>query len=488
MTPIKSALSIFAIAASLANPLLGQFVYVANQGSGNISGYSINATSGALTPVAGSPFFVNPPVITGLGTGASLASVAADPTGRFLYAANTVGGLLGYTINATSGALTAMAGSPFPGSEPIGIAVDPAGRFVYVADRTGSVLGFAINATTGALTPIAGAPPPAIFGLLSVAVDPTGKFVYAAINGGQVAGYTINTTTGALTPIGGSPFPAIIGLYSVAVDPTGKFVYASSEFGFLLGYTINATTGALSAVAGSPFNGFGAGLGSVGFDRAGKFAYVPSAAGSVLAYAINSASGALTAVAGSPFAAGQDPLFVAVDPTGKFAYVANYQSGSLSGYAINDTSGVLTAVPGTPFGPEGGPISVAITGGPAPFSAFTARLFILRWQFGLFDVSAGFTLGSPLDTINPVTQPVSLQIGTYSVTIPAGSFQALGKSSWYFLGKINGVDLGVLIDSLGNGKFVFSAAGAPVNFTGLTSPTTVMIAIGSDSGTASVKF
>ncbi|MGC9237930.1 MAG: beta-propeller fold lactonase family protein, partial [Thiomonas sp.] len=34
----------------------GTFAYVANAGSNNVSAYSINATTGALTPVAGSPF------------------------------------------------------------------------------------------------------------------------------------------------------------------------------------------------------------------------------------------------------------------------------------------------------------------------------------------------------------------------------------------------------------------------------------------------
>ena len=34
----------------------GTFAYVANFGSNNVLAYSINATTGALTPVTGSPF------------------------------------------------------------------------------------------------------------------------------------------------------------------------------------------------------------------------------------------------------------------------------------------------------------------------------------------------------------------------------------------------------------------------------------------------
>ncbi|MGH7985387.1 MAG: hypothetical protein ACREQX_03765, partial [Candidatus Binataceae bacterium] len=33
-----------------------EFAYVANEGSGNVSAYTIDATTGALTPISGSPF------------------------------------------------------------------------------------------------------------------------------------------------------------------------------------------------------------------------------------------------------------------------------------------------------------------------------------------------------------------------------------------------------------------------------------------------
>jgi DNA-binding beta-propeller fold protein YncE len=60
-----------------------------------------------------------------------------------------------------------------------------------------------------------------------------------------------------------------------------------------------------------------------------QFAYVANAGSdNVSAYSIG-ADGALTAVPGSPFAAGFDASSVAVDPTGKFAYVAN-EGGNVS--------------------------------------------------------------------------------------------------------------------------------------------------------------
>ena len=91
-------------------------------------------------------------------------------------------------------------------------------------------------------------------------------------------------------------------------------------------YTINSSTGALREISGSPF---AAGFGpySVTVDPSGRFAYVANVGlfEHVSAYTINSSTGALRAVSGSPFAAGNGPLSVTVDPSGRFAYVANQE-------------------------------------------------------------------------------------------------------------------------------------------------------------------
>jgi DNA-binding beta-propeller fold protein YncE len=69
----------------------------------------------------------------------------------------------------------------------------------------------------------------------------------------------------------------------------------------------------------------------------------------VAAFAVDTATGSLTEIAGSPFATGGDTSqCVAVDPTGKFAYVTNSGS-SVSAFSINSTTGALTAIAGSPF-------------------------------------------------------------------------------------------------------------------------------------------
>ena len=107
-----------------------------------------------LTPVAGSPFASG---------GTTPLELALDPMGKFLYTANVnSGNVSGLTVNSTTGVLTLMAGSPFAAAasaKPHGVAVDSSGKFVYSGNGTGgNVSGFNINATTGVLTPVTGTP------------------------------------------------------------------------------------------------------------------------------------------------------------------------------------------------------------------------------------------------------------------------------------------------------------------------------------------
>jgi hypothetical protein len=122
---------------------------VVNNISNNVSAYTINSATGALSPVSGSPF----------PTGSAPVSVVIDPSGKFAYVANNISNSVSaYTINMASGALSPVSGSPFPtGSAPISVVVDPSGKFAYVANNnSNSVSAYTINSTTGALSPVSG--------------------------------------------------------------------------------------------------------------------------------------------------------------------------------------------------------------------------------------------------------------------------------------------------------------------------------------------
>jgi 6-phosphogluconolactonase (cycloisomerase 2 family) len=341
---------------ALANPT-PKFAYVANSGDNTVSAYTINGSTGALRAVAGSPF----------AAGSFPQSVAVDPSGRFAYVANKFGkgsgpgNVSAYTINRSTCALRAVAGSPFAaGRSPTSVTVDPSGQFAYVGNG-GDVSAYTINSSTGALRAVAGSPFPAGNFPSSVTVDPSGRFAYATnYYGGNVSAYTINSSTGALSKLAGSPFAAGNNPDSVAVDPSGQFAYVANDGDDTVSaYTINSSTGALSELAGSPFAA-GNAPHSVTVDASGRFAYVANYVDdTVSAYTINSSTGALRAIAGSPFAAGFGPTSVTVDPSGRFAYVAN-QGATVSAYTIDSSTGALRAVSGSPFATGNFSQSVAI--------------------------------------------------------------------------------------------------------------------------------
>jgi DNA-binding beta-propeller fold protein YncE len=65
----------------------------------------INRSTGALSEVRGSPF----------PTGVAPLGVAVDPTGEFVYVANkSSSNVSAYVIIPSTGALSEIAGSPFP--------------------------------------------------------------------------------------------------------------------------------------------------------------------------------------------------------------------------------------------------------------------------------------------------------------------------------------------------------------------------------------
>lgn len=174
------------------------FVYVAtNAAPGQIAAFDLNK---GVTAVSGSPFAGR----------MGVQGMVIDAAGKFLFVVERQDpGVLVFAIDSTTGALTPVAGSPFlvPNSFLTGIAVDPAGRFAYVSNGGGVIHQFAI-AGSGALTPRGFTP--ALSGASTVIMDPKGRFVYVpagttvptVVTANGISAYAVNPDTGALTPRG----------------------------------------------------------------------------------------------------------------------------------------------------------------------------------------------------------------------------------------------------------------------------------------------
>ena len=238
----------------------GKFLLVTNTFTDNISVFSIDSGSGALTPVAGSPFYAN----SGPG------EILIAPSGDLVYVTNSgVGTVTGFTFSSSTGALTSVGPPYYSGAGASGMAVDNTGTHLYVANTSainnpptsvGNISGFNINQTQGAsygtLSQITGSPFTATAGSgpSALARSPN-NFLFATTPGGtySVWVFTITQPSGALVPTINSPFSVASGGLFALLDNTGSFFYIGSPTG-IQGYIPDQNTGQPVVITGSPYS------------------------------------------------------------------------------------------------------------------------------------------------------------------------------------------------------------------------------------------
>jgi 6-phosphogluconolactonase (cycloisomerase 2 family) len=192
-------------ASLMAVDQTNQFLYVST--SSGIFGYAINQTSGQLTPIAGSPF--------GGSEVTDSWTIVITPTNSYLYELQTqnAANIFAYSINQTTGVLTPLSGSPFnsggcgsvtasgtvgiPG--PDNMTIPSAGKFMY--DNCGV---YSIDESTGAIAQISSTGP----GDWPV-ISPAGNYLWAVTSNQQscfsctvgVETYQVDPDTGTFTPM-----------------------------------------------------------------------------------------------------------------------------------------------------------------------------------------------------------------------------------------------------------------------------------------------
>ena len=231
----------------LAMDSAGGFLYVSNLGSNTISVFSIDSSSGALTPV-GAPFPI----------GGSAQDMKLSPDGNVLYV--SIQGNPG-SIEAFSDPSSGNPGSSFAqaGFNPTGIAIDPSGTYLYAANLGGnSISAFTIGAN-GALTQLAGFPLGETFAApLALFIDKSGKYLYVANQGSaNLAAYGIGST-GGLTLLTNSPFGTGPQPSFITSDATGKYLFVGNQSSPVIqSLSLDSSSGTLTSVksfgvAGTP--------------------------------------------------------------------------------------------------------------------------------------------------------------------------------------------------------------------------------------------
>ena len=216
------------------------FLFVANQGSNDISVFSIGSNA-SLSKIPGSPFPTGTTPVPG--TGAQTATpnaLAVMPSGKFLYVANQGQNTISAFQVTDSGTLTPLPGSPFAAeSAPSGVTIDPSGKYLYVANSgSNNVSAFVICATAlpgcgspdGSLVAVPGSPFSAGLGPVALAVDPSDNFLYVVdANSNQLSGYRINPSTGALTSLATTAVSTGTLPFAIAIHPAGNYLYVSDN-------------------------------------------------------------------------------------------------------------------------------------------------------------------------------------------------------------------------------------------------------------------
>jgi hypothetical protein len=201
---------------------LGKFLYVTSSDGTldhlgiAIGAYSVSST-GQLTAVAGSPFTGaqdNMFYVQGDPSGNYLIGMSGED---FIFTGVDDANLYVFAINSSSGAIAPVSGSPFPTTyAPFNIAVQPAstsGAFIYSfsyddnaeSPAPNPVEGYQLDATTGAVTAVSGSPFTATNDSLAPwgNFDPSGAYLFFDSNNSFVP-YTVSSTGGItqLVPTG----------------------------------------------------------------------------------------------------------------------------------------------------------------------------------------------------------------------------------------------------------------------------------------------
>ncbi len=202
--------------------LFNHFLYVVDQepagttGSavGQILGFSINTSTGALTPAPGTNITADATgrtIATGYARGVTPSTVLIDPTSRFVYVSDQSTNQIYGSIVNSDGSLVPMVNSPFiTGQFPLGMTIDPRGKYLYVANYVSNSVGaYAINTADGTLTASVGS---TSFGTdtgpTCVTVESAlGIYLYTSNSlGNTVTGAQLDPHNGALTSVQNTPF------------------------------------------------------------------------------------------------------------------------------------------------------------------------------------------------------------------------------------------------------------------------------------------
>jgi hypothetical protein len=364
----------------------GTFVY--NPAAGTILAAGTQPLSVTFTPTDTTNY--------NIATATVSLTVNPAPKNSFVYVSETsqdlsTGGVTGtfsgllevFQLNASSGALTPITGSPFKTTYSTGddMVLAPTGSDAYIMAvqypsgsccvGPTSILVYALDPSTGTPTYKQAVATPDTGGVL--AMHPSGKFLYMLplnSNGPTLDVYGVQSD-GTLAL---NSSVAANGTDSLSITPDGKYLYTyydagpASDWGSnpcgpeitdLYAYSLDPTTGTPTLVSGSPF-AFQRQECSVGHtsyslltqvDPSGSRLIVTDVGNnSTAAWSIDPTTGALAQLAGITATNATSAVLDPVKPYLYFGYVGGFDGYSLAG---SQSTGTLPELPGLPVATTG---------------------------------------------------------------------------------------------------------------------------------------
>jgi len=435
--------------------------------------------------------------------------------------------LFRFIASGTLLVLSSLIGSALAGPLPDSMLVVP----VMSQNMAGTdpVLRFSFQGS-GPTAPLSTIGPPAVVNPQYVAFSAQGELFVANrhdnFTRGSIARFTI-TDDGGFSANGVITGNGLIGVHGIAFSPAGELFAASHVPGTVSRFLFDSDGKAL------PHGQFtvGVGLQGLAFNPDGEL-FVARTSGDVAIYRYRfDAAGNPVPSGKIPFLDGGAPYGLAFSPAGEL--FAADASGHLRRFLFNaegeavsngSVSVPIATVLGVAFSNTGEmfvsglwsnriyrylfdeagkalPHGEVVTGevgfgmpalfptslSSAPFAAFTPRAELTLGPKANDDgywVRGSFRLADASDGISPLTEPVHIRIGTFSHTVPAGSFTQDG-AAYVFKGRVGASTLDVRISPLASpGAYWFKSCLKNGDLTGTTLPPDAKLVIGDDQGQA----
>jgi 6-phosphogluconolactonase len=348
-----------AVRANAAGPAPKKYlVYVGtytDHGSKGIYVYRFDSSSGKMTSLGLAAETIQP------------SFLAADSSGRFLYAVNETetyndhltGAVSAFSIQPEAGKLSLLNQVSSQGADPAHITLDQAGKYALVSNYTsGNVVVFAVlrDGRLGEVTSFvqhkgSSVNPERQKGphAHAIALSPDNRFAVVADLGlDQLIVYSFDAAKGIL-----GANPQVVkaspgaGPRHLVFSASGRFLYVINEMqSSVAAYSYDAVSGALhelQTISALPkgFSGENTAA-EIETDPSGKFLFASNRGDdSIAVFAIDSRGGMLTHVE-TDSTGGKTPRNFAIDPTGSWLLAANQDSDNIVVFRIDSKTGHLS--------------------------------------------------------------------------------------------------------------------------------------------------